>query len=263
MSLVGTVTAPDGLRVRTGPSTDHDILGALAQNEDVALIAKVNEEWWGVESRFGLGFVHGAFVSVSEVTETVAVAAGAAQGGAALTGVVAPPGTISILNPLEFDGTTEVTSASPAHHRPFGGSCSCDLDVHHLISAGRPVRFNVAAPAGIEVRGVVKEIGFTCGSHRLEDGGLMVKLNLQKRPVGGAWEESGAWVLYGHLDPVAVSIEDVVEVGGVVGALGPAGGGEYRSDCASASHVHIEATRAECVVRVKDVIRNAAVIRLA
>jgi hypothetical protein len=317
MSLIGTVIPVEGLRVRTGPSTDHDILGSLSKDEEIVLIAKVNEVWWGVVSRFGNGFVHGGFITVREEPDPVraggeqsytcvggdtlssigrkfgvnfmAIAAlngliepfviregqvlripagavvvtGGARGGAADSTVVAPAGTISILNPLEFDGTTEVTSASPGHHRPFGGSCSCDLDVHHLVSAGRPVRFNVAAPGGTEVRGVVSEIGFTCASHKLEDGGRMVKLNIQKRQSGGDWVESGAWVLFGHLDPVFVRVGEVVGAGQLVGALGPAGGGEYRSSCASASHIHIEATRAECVVRVRDVIRNAAVIRVA
>ena len=60
---VGRVTPDEGLRVRTGPATENGILGTLEKDEEVVLIAMVGE-WWGVDSRFGFGFAHGAFIEV-------------------------------------------------------------------------------------------------------------------------------------------------------------------------------------------------------
>ena len=315
MVQIGTVLPDDGLFVRRGPGTEHESMGALEKGEEVTLIEKIGD-WWGVQSRLGLGFIHGGFISITERPEPPAATAPGVEATytcvsgdtlmgiglklgldfreiAALNGLVDPfvirvgqvlrlPGSegtagrsateratttttarISILNPLEFAGETEVTSSSlQGHHTPFLGACSCDLDIRGASSPGTPVRFNVSGPPGVELRGVVRELGLACVSRQLSDGGRTVKLAIERREAGGDWSGSGSWVLYAHLDPVSVHLGDVVGVGGVVGALGPSGGGEYHSSCATASHVHVEAAGARCIANKGSVIRDAAVMTL-
>ncbi|MCC6387314.1 MAG: LysM peptidoglycan-binding domain-containing protein [Dehalococcoidia bacterium] len=173
-------------------------------------------------------------------------------------------GTIDILNPIVFDGDTEVTSSSSqGHHTPYGGSRSMDLDVAGAASIGQPIAFNVAAPEGIEVRGVVRIIGPACRSGQLSDGGSKVQIRIEHRAAGGAWRPSDAWVLYAHMDPVLVRIDDVLAPGTVVGRMGPETGPEYDSSCAQGSHVHVEAARATSVLDVGTSIRATAVMRVA
>jgi murein DD-endopeptidase MepM/ murein hydrolase activator NlpD len=107
---------------------------------------------------------------------------------------------------------------------------------------------------------VVDSVGLACRSQRLADGGRTVKLAVQKRQGAGPWIDTGAWVLYAHLDPVSVGVGEVVIPGQSIGAMGPAFGPEYNSSCAQGSHVHIEASRARCVVNQQAVIRNAPVL---
>ena len=304
MSQIGTVIPSDGLRVRNGAGTEHEILGLLLQGDQVTLIERVGD-WWRVDSRVGPGFVHADFVAlvpdgdgVSEPPPAEASPAtytcvpGDTLSGigqkigldfraiAALNGLVAPfaiqvgqvlrlpavavrPSvtTIEILNPLEFEGETDVTSSSrQGHHRPYLGSCSCDVDIRGASSPGTTVRFNVAGPDGLELRGVVREVGLACKSQMLSDGGRTVKVEIQRRQAGGTWTPSGAWVLYAHLDPVDVAVGDVLAPAAEIGRLGPPSGGEYDSSCAQGSHTHIEAAGAICVVDEGSSIRNAAVM---
>jgi len=181
-----------------------------------------------------------------------------------LPGAGVMAGTIEVLNPVAFDGDTRVTSSSnQRHHTPYGGSRSMDLDVLGAESIGQPIAFNVAVPEGSEVRGVVMIIGPACRSGELRDGGSKVQLRIEHRQAGGAWRDSGAWVLYAHMDPVLVRVDDVVAPGTVVGRMGPASGLEYDSGCAQGSHVHVEATRATTVLDVGATIRATMVMQLA
>ncbi len=313
MSLLGTVIPDDGLRVRGGAGIEHEILGALEKNEKVVLLEQAGD-WWRCRSRFGIGFVHAAFITVETVGEAPIEKPAGASGEqsytcvagdtlsgigtrfgvafleiAAINGLVEPftlqigqvlripvagsggggavapsVATISLLHPFVFSGNTAVTSSSlQGHHTPWGGACSCDLDVQGLSSPGVTVHFNIAAPSGVELRGVVQDIGLACASQRLADGGHTVRLAIQKREAGGVWSGSGAWILYAHLDPVTVSPDEVVMPGGSIGAMGPASGGEYNSSCAQGSHVHMEASRARCVVNAGAVITGEAVMLLS
>jgi hypothetical protein len=188
----------------------------------------------------------------------VSTTTGTATGGAPAIA------TIEVRNPLAFDGVTRVTSSSAqGHHTPYGGTHSCDLDIDFAVSSpGTPVHFNVVAPAGREVRGVVHIIGFACRSHILSEGGHKVQIFLQQRTAGGDWQDTGAWVVYAHLDPVAVAVDQVVTPGAKIGSLGPTGGGEYNSACARGSHTHVEASRGASVVTLGSKIRDDTVIRL-
>jgi len=178
------------------------------------------------------------------------------------TGVVA--GTIEVLNPAAFEGETRVTSSSnQGHHTPYGGSRSMDLDVLDAPSIGQPIAFDVAAPEGTEVRGQVRIIGPACRSGELRDGGSKVQVRIEHRAAGGAWRQSDAWVLYAHLDPVLVRIDEVIAPGTVVGRMGPESGPEYDSSCAQGSHVHVEAARATSVLDVGTTIGATAVMQLA
>lgn len=311
MASRGIVLPAEGLNVRTGPGTEHQILGVLDQDDEVGLIDLIGE-WWGAETRFGPGFIHGAFIKVitsgdagggqlSEQTYTclqgdtlfsigrrfgvafreIAVLNGLVEpftlqvgqvlrlpGGATLpdAGTGRSPvvtATLSLLNPFVFAGGTQVTSSSlQGHHTPFLGACSCDLDVRGVSSPGTPVHFNVAGPEGVELRGAVREVGLACRSKQVADGGRTVKLALQKRQAGGDWVDTGAWVLYAHLDPLTVKVGDIVSAGQRIGALGPPSGGEYNSSCAQGSHVHIEAHRSRCVVNQGSVIDAVPVMTI-
>lgn len=297
MDAMGIVLPDEGLRVRSGPGLEHSILGALAKGESVALLGRFGD-WWGVQSRFGTGFAHGDFIAfkVFPESEFYVCADGdtlsdvCARFELDLLGVAAlnnifPPfpihqglllrmplpqpiapvaiSTISVLNPLLFDGQTLVTSSSlQGHHRPYLGACSCDLDIIDARTPGTHVRLNVAGPAGVELRGSVIEVGLACRSGVLSDGGRKVKLAIQTRQPGGDWTDTHAWVLYGHLDPLVVRVGDLVNPGDLIGALGPNGPGEYDSSCARGSHIHVEATKARCLVNEREVVRNDAIMSL-
>lgn len=165
----------------------------------------------------------------------------------------APPriGELEVLDPLSSAGASVLTSSSAnGHHRPWGGDHAADLDVANRDSPGCEVRFHVAL-AGGEVRGVVDDVRAACHSLRLADGGYQLRLRIERRAgEHEPWLDTGAWLRYAHLDPVAVVANDVVAPGGALGWLGPAGGGEYASSCAMGSHVHVEALRATWVAPV-------------
>jgi hypothetical protein len=181
--------------------------------------------------------------------------------GAVVSRAVAA-GTIEVLNPL--NGSTLVTSSSnQGHHTPFGGNRSCDIARLGGSSAGLPAFFNVAAPAGIEVRGLVEVIGFACRSALLDDGGHKVQLQLQQRAPGGGWQDSGAWVVYAHIDPVMVAAGDIVSPGQQFGTLGKPDGSDYNSSCAEGSHTHVEAPNSAWVVDEGTHIDRSAVLRIA
>ena len=299
MSFIGRVLPQEGLRLRSGPGTQHSILGVLEKDELVDLF-ELTGEWWRVQSRMGPGFVHSAFVAAvpdepEEPEESYTCVAGDTLFGigrrfglnhleiAMLNGLVEPfalqvgqvlrirrsgggvqpvVATISILNPFLVAGETEVTSSSlQGHHRPWLGDCSCDLDVRGVSSPGVGVHFNVVAPPGLELRGRVESVGLACRSQRLSDGGRTVKVVIEKRARSGEWLDC-AWVLYAHLDPVDVVPGALIFPGARIGAMGPANGAEYFSSCAQGSHVHMEASRARCVVNQQSVITNAPVIVL-
>ena len=302
MSLIGTVIPVEGLRVRRGPGTEHEILGVLEKDERAVLLEQAGD-WWRVECRFGAGFVHSAFVTVEAGEDATADGATGEESytcvaGDTLTAIGVrfgvdfmqiavlnalvepftiqigqvlriPRGgvrpvtttTISLMNPFAIE--TEVTSSSlQGHHTPFLGACSCDLDVRGVSSPGTPVHFNLAGPDGFEMRGVVRAVGLACKSQLIADGGRTAKLSIQQRPAGSDWSDTGAWVLYAHLDPLAVGLGDVVMPGSRIGDLGPAGGGEYNSSCAQGSHVHMEAIGARCVVNQSAVIGKTPVMIL-
>ncbi len=178
---------------------------------------------------------------------------------------VAPPvkGVIEILNPLSEDCVVTSSSAQ-GHHVPYGGNRSCDLDSAAGSSQGKPVRFAVSPPPHYEIRGVVTVIGDACASGVVADGGRKVQLRLEYRSAGTAeWLNSGAWVLYSHLDPVKVAVGAEISPDGHLGFLGPEGGGEYDSDCARGSHTHIEATRGMWVIDEEVRVGPSAVIKIA
>jgi LysM repeat protein len=181
------------------------------------------------------------------------------------TAVRAASGVLAVRNPLGFAGQTLVTSSSAqGHHTPYGGTRSCDLDIIGASTPGTAVNFDVVAPAGVEVRGVVNIIGPACRSGDLADGGQKVQLNIQRRDGGSgdAWQNTGAWVLYAHLDPVLVSVDEPVAPGARLGLLGPPAGPEYNSSCAQGSHVHVEAARGSWVVDVDTQVGRDTVIEV-
>ncbi len=171
---------------------------------------------------------------------------------------------LSILSPFETAAVV-TTSSTHGHHRPYGGNVSCDMDVLGA-SRGAPVRFNLQCD-GPQVRGIVESVRPACRSGRLEDGGLAVRITLQR--FDGEWVDTGLRVLYGHLDPVEVTAGQVLMPGARLGGMGPAepqewpnGGGacatahganddrrtEYHSSCAIHSHIHVEAFNADSVI---------------
>ncbi len=178
-----------------------------------------------------------------------------------LPGAALRVAAIQVRNPMP--GVTLVTSSSAqGHHTPYGGTQSVDLDVIGVASAGTPARFLVDTEPGVELRGIVRSIGFACRSGRVGDGGQKVQISIEHRASGGEWQRSGAWVLYAHLDPVLVSVDEVVMPGEQIGCLGPNGGGEYDSSCAQGSHVHVEATRGRWAIPVGSEILDGSVIEV-
>jgi LysM repeat protein len=313
---IASVIPPDGLRVRSAPSTDGKVLGSLTQGETVTITGSAGL-WRAVECRLGAGFVHGDFITldgVHSVNEAVTPAPnpavpathtvvandtlsgiGAALGipwrsiaaangltepfalrigqvlvlpGAAVHETVvasANTGTMAVMNPLSTSGRTRVTSSSnQGHHTPYGGNRSCDVALLGRNSQGATAHFDLAAPPGIELRGVVDVIGLACASGRIEDGGHKVQLAIHQRPAGSdTWSDTGAWVLYAHIDPVSVATGDQVLPGDAIGILGPPGGGQYNSSCAQGSHTHVEVRGAQSVVDEGQDIDRDAVMQLA
>ena len=165
----------------------------------------------------------------------------------------------SIGNP--FNASTSVTeSSNQGHPRPFLGDASCDLDMPGP-SRGAPVHFRVTCTEGVRLRGRVDTIALACRSRKLEDGGRWVKLAIE-REVNGQFVSTGRQVGYAHLDPINVTLGQIVEDGAEIGRLGPASPAgfpantdlvpgcshpagdplldEYHAECAQHSHTHME-----------------------
>lgn len=170
---------------------------------------------------------------------------------------------LSVVQP--FDAPAIVTTSSThGHHRPYGGTHSCDIDVL-AASRGARVSFELATN-GPEVRGVVESVRPACASGVIANGGSCVQLRIERHDAD--WVPTGLRVLYAHLDPVLVSVGDVVAPTRTpIGALGPAepqdwahGGScgqahgpddprreEYHSSCCVHSHTHVEGFGANTV----------------
>ena len=186
-------------------------------------------------------------------------------GSALEPATLVPAGTLVLRDPFHGALTRVTSSSNPPdnHHTPYGGTHSCDLDVAgDDASRGTPVFFEVSGGA-LEVRGIVAAIGPACASGRISDGGHKVQIRLQKRQPGGTWEDSDAWVLYGHLDPVEVTLGAAIEPGSLLGHLGPPRPEpEYQSSCAVGSHTHVEARPGTWVVDVNATTEGGAVMRI-
>jgi LysM repeat protein len=173
---------------------------------------------------------------------------------------------IEVLNP--FAAACTVTSSSAqGHHVPYGGTMSCDADVD-TASRGAPVSLRVRSN-GPALRGVVESVRPACASQRIEDGGFVVIVALER----AEGDTTGLRVAYAHLDPVAVGVGDVLDASdAMLGALGPevaqdwgpeAGlsghqhgpnepqRAEYHSSCAQHSHLHLEGFGADAVMRAR------------
>lgn len=173
---------------------------------------------------------------------------------------------IEVLNP--FAAACTVTSSSAqGHHVPYGGTMSCDLDVD-TQSRGAPVALRVRTN-GPPLHGVVESVRPACRSQRVEDGGRVVVVALERE--GG--EPTGLRIAYAHLDPVLVAVGDTFDAhDALLGALGPelaqdwgpeAGlsghqhgpeeqqRAEYHSSCAQHSHLHLEGFGADAVMRAR------------
>jgi LysM repeat protein len=261
---------PPGLDDGPSPSTAESAAGLPAT---VTVVA--GDTLSVIGARLGIDFhAIAALNGISQpftirVGQVLRIPGGSAQTAAAATVTAAsagtaPAGTIDVMNPLVFDGKTLVTSSSnQGHHTPFGGNRSCDLDIVGASTPGTHAAFNLGAPSGVELRGVVDEIGLACASGRLADGGHKVKIAIQQRPSsGGDWQDTEAWVLYAHVDPVLVDAGATIANGTVVGALGPPAGGEYDSSCAGGSHTHVEAPGAISVLDEGTRIAADAVMRI-
>ena len=256
------------------PGTDPPLAGTAAGGTVAATSATTlpasytvvsGDSLSGIGAKLGLNWRD--IAAANALTEPFAIDAGQVlrlPGAAAretITAVTATT-TIDILNPLGQGDDTRVTSSSnQGHHTPYGGTCSCDLDIIGKTSSGTPARFDAAAPSGMEVRGIVSYIGFACASRKLTDGGHKVQIAIQRRASAtDSWQDSGAWVLYSHLDSVSVAIGDELLPGAVVGLLGPEGGGEYASSCAQGSHTHVEVAGASWVIdEDNDIVRDAVI----
>jgi LysM repeat protein len=170
---------------------------------------------------------------------------------------------LSVVQP--FDSSAIVTTSSThGHHRPYGGTHSCDLDVL-TASRGSPVTFELVTN-GPEVRGVVESVRPACASGVIANGGSCVQLRIERHDA--EWVPTGLRLLFAHLDPVLVSVGDIVTASGTpIGALGPAEAQdwshgascgtahgpddprreEYHSSCCVHSHTHIEGFGANMV----------------
>lgn len=173
---------------------------------------------------------------------------------------------VEVLNPFAA-GCTVTSSSAQGHHVPYGGTMSCDMDVD-TASRGAPVALRVRTN-GPALRGVVESVRPACRSKRIEDGGFVVVVALQ-RTTG---EATGLRVAYAHLEPVVVGVGDVLEVDETtLGALGPELAqdwgpeaaltghehppedprrAEYHSSCAQHSHLHLEGFGATAVMRAR------------
>ena len=170
---------------------------------------------------------------------------------------------LSVVQPFDTPAVV-TTSSTHGHHRPYGGTHSCDIDVL-AASRGALVSFELATN-GPEVRGVVESVRPACASGVIANGGSCVQLRIERHDAD--WVPTGLRVLYAHLDPVLVSVGDVVAPARTpIGALGPAepqdwahGGScgqahgtddprreEYHSSCCVHSHTHVEGFGANTV----------------
>ena len=184
-----------------------------------------------------------------------------------IPGAVVIGGTIEILNPLaasvESPATFATSSSNQAHHTPYGGNRSCDIAFPLAVgNPGKPAHFLVRAPDGVRVRGRVFSVQRACASQVLADGGDAVKVMIE-RAVGDAdFRSTGAWVLYGHLSPVLVTVGQLLEHEALIGKLGAENGTEYDAPCARGSHTHLEATNATWVCDEGGLFGRSPILRI-
>ncbi len=176
-------------------------------------------------------------------------------------------GMIEILNPLaaslDSPAAFATASSNQAHHTPYGGNRSCDIAFPAAVgNPGKVARFLVRAQEGVRIRGRVFSVQPACASQRLDDGGEAAKVMLEQATGDGDFRATGAWVLYAHLSPVAVSVGQLVQHEDILGKLGAADGREYDSPCARGSHTHVEATNASWVCDTGDSLGRSPLLRI-
>lgn len=112
----GTVTAPDGVFVRTGPGTQFPDIGAAPQGETGAIVGvSADGGWWAVsvpvtaETPDGIGWVSAEFVEATNADNVPVVQAQPAQTPAPLTGVTwvwvsgtTPEAITAVPNPAQY-----------------------------------------------------------------------------------------------------------------------------------------------------------------
>lgn len=254
----------------TNPVNQQDAVPAAAAPTAASYTVISGDTLSGIGARLGIAWQ--SIATANGLSEPFALAIGQVLvlPGVATHESISPAGTmptdtIDVLNPLSAEGRTRVTSSSnQGHHTPYLGNRSCDVAILGRSSSGATAHFDLAGPEGIELRGVVTDIGFACASRRLEDGGHKVQFAIHHRAAGfAAWQDSGSWVLFAHIDPVAVAVGDQVLPGDVIGTLGPPGGGEYNSTCAQGSHTHVEVKGALSVVDEGQDLGREAVMHIS
>lgn len=185
---------------------------------------------------------------------------------------------LEVLNPFEAIATV-TGSSETGHHVVFGGDSSCDLDVH-TNSRGADVRFRLAGDTD-DLRGVVSLIGPACADGQLDHGGSKVVIEIVRVQQQGdqtGQVPTGLRLIYAHLDPVSVAVDDVLVLDQLVGKLGPAvaqdhaaehghgpgdpRGEEYHSSCCMHSHLHLEGVPTAAMLNPQQVEADTPILTL-
>jgi len=130
----GTVTAFN-LNVRTGPSTNHQIIGGLPRNASVSIL-ETRDDWHRVQSGNITGWVSGDFVSLATLAPVVVVPATPAQEATGQSGIViasvlnvrsGPSTNYGVLSTLRSGAVVNILETRNSWHRIPTGWVSGDF----------------------------------------------------------------------------------------------------------------------------------------
>ncbi|MBN1966524.1 MAG: SH3 domain-containing protein [Anaerolineae bacterium] len=144
------LTTTTALNVRSGPGTEHTILGALRQGEGVTATGVQADGWWPVTFRGRDGWVAGEYVTMGdscgavEGAELAEVPARTVPVAAASTATSEPPPATSVLLPAAGAGACRV-------------SLTANLNVRSGPGTAYPVLGTLRWPAAIPITGALAD----------------------------------------------------------------------------------------------------------
>ncbi|HTE85931.1 MAG TPA: SH3 domain-containing protein, partial [Dehalococcoidia bacterium] len=147
---VVTVTSPDGLNLRSGPSTQAQVLAVVPLGSVLTLSGDpTGDGWYPVTFGSASGWAYGAYLTAGELTPTQAAAAAPIASAPALA--VSPPSspTAVTTNLLSTTALAAATTTTPAAAAVTGASSALQA----VTSAASPTAPTVKTTASVTAQG--------------------------------------------------------------------------------------------------------------